>query len=154
MLPALASVEDMEARLALDSGSLTGVDRIRAQKALDDASALVRDEARLDWISSDGTVTAPDVIVRVVLGAALRTYRNPDSEISQTAGPFARSLKASEVGTYLTEAEKELCRRFRPAGGLWTLPTERDGPSDTTYWMEDSFGFELFPIGFQDEPWR
>jgi hypothetical protein len=157
MLPALATVADLEARLGLDPDTLTGADKARAEAALNDASALVRYEARVDWVAEDGlTTTAPDVVVRVVLGAALRDYRNPEGDISQTVGPFSRTIKASEVGVYLTDAEREIVRRYRPTdtGGLWTLRTERDHPYEDTYWMEDSFGFELFPIGFVDQPWR
>ncbi len=155
MLPALATLAELEARLGLDDGTLTGADRARAQAALDDASALVREEAQQDFVAEDGSLTVPDVVKRVVLGAALRSYRNPDAQIAEAAGPFSRTLKSAEVSVYLTDAEKQLVRRYRPTpNGLWTMKTERDDTTDRTLWMEDSFGFELFPIGFVDEPWR
>lgn len=155
MLPALATVNDLEARLGLDADTLTGADLVRAQAALDDASALVREEARRDWVDTDGTtITAPAAVIRVVLGAALRNYRNPESEISQTVGPFSRTIRASETGVYLTSAELEIVRRYRQnPSTLWTLRTTRGEDADSTLYMEDSFGCELFPIGTVDKPW-
>lgn len=156
MLPALAPVADLEARLGLDPATLTGPDQVRAQAALDDASALVRDEARRDFVDTDGNVDAPDAVIRVVLGSALRNYRNPDSEITQQVGPFQRSYKATEIGPYLTEAEQAIVRRYRPSGGnaLWAQRTTRGEHGNDTFFVEDSFGLELFPIGSISEPWR
>jgi hypothetical protein len=155
MLPALATVNDLEARLGLDADTLAGPERARAQAALDDASALVREETRQDWVDPVTTdITAPAPLVRVVLGASLRTYRNPDSEISQTIGPFSRTLKAAEVGVYLTPAELAIVRRYRKEStGLWTQRTTRGEDWDSTLYVEDDFGCELFPIGTVDKPW-
>ena len=154
MLPAFAPVEELEARLGVEQGALSGGERARAQAALDDASALVREESRRDWVV-DGEITAPPSLVRVVLGAALRNYRNPDGEISQTAGPFSRTVKASDVGVYLTSAELEIVRRYRQEStGLWTLQTTRAEHNDCTLFLEDSFGLELFPVGYdENRPW-
>lgn len=155
MLPALANVADLETRLGLDEDTLTGPDLARAQAALDDASALAREEARRTWVTDTGEVDAPGAVIRVVLGAALRNYRNPEGAISETKGPFSRTLRAAETGVYLTEAEQAIIRRYRPSNrALWTQPTTRDGEGADTLWMEDSFGFEPFPIGFVGEPWR
>lgn len=155
MLPALATLDDLEARLGLDPRSLSGAERARAQAALDDASALVREESRRDWIGTDDVITAPPSLIRVVLGAALRNYRNPDGEISQTTGPFSRTVKAADVGVYLTAAEKDLCRRYRQEStALWTLRTTRGDGYDSTLYLEDQYGIELFPVGYdQDRPW-
>lgn len=156
MLPALATVDDLEARLGLDADTLAGPERARAQAALDDASALVREETGQDWVDPVTTdITAPAPLVRVVLGASLRNFRNPDSEISQTIGPFSRTLKAAEVGVYLTPAELAIVRRYRKEStGLWTLRTTRGEDWDSTLYVEDDFGCELFPIGTVDKPWR
>lgn len=154
MLPALASVSELEARLGLDPETLTGPDLGRARAALDDASALVRMEARTKWVdATTGALTVvPDVIVRVVLGAAQRNWINPDAAIQETAGPFARRLNEVDTGVYLTRPEIDIVRRFRPAGGeLWTLRTERDGCEDGTIWYQDSFGFEPFPLASIDD---
>lgn len=154
MLPALAEVSDLEARLGLDAESLTGADLTRAQAALDDASALVREETRADWVDPADLITAPAPLVRVVLGAALRTYRNPDAEISQTVGPFSRTLKSSEVGVYLTPSELAIVRRYRKEPtGLWTQRTTRGEDADSTLYLEDNYGCELLPVGTIDKPW-
>jgi hypothetical protein len=155
MLPALATLDELEARLGVDPGSLSGPDRTRAQAALDDASALVREESRRDWVDTDGAITAPPSLIRVTLGAALRTFRNPDGEISQTAGPFSRTVKAADVGVYLTPAEVEIVRRYRQEStGLWTLRTTRGDDYDSTLYLDDQYGLELFPVGYdKDRPW-
>jgi len=153
MLPALAAVSDLEARLGLDPQTLAGPNFARARAALVDASALVRLEARRTWVDENGALTVvPDAIVRVVLGAAQRTYTNPDAVIQDSAGPFARRLRESETGVYLTQAEVEIVRRFRPAGGeLWTLRTQRDEEEMGTIWYQDSFGFDYFPLASTDD---
>ncbi len=153
MLPPLASVPDLEARLGLDPDSLAGPDLGRAWAALQDASALVRMEARTTWVDDDGALIAvPDAIARVVLGAALRNWSNPDAAIQETAGPFSRRLNENDTGVYLTKAELDIVRRFRPSGGeLWTLRTERDGDEDGTIWYPVSVGSELFPWASLDD---
>lgn len=153
MLPALATVVDLEARLGLDPETLADANLGRARAALADASALVRMEARRTWVDEAGALTAvPDAVVRVVLGAAQRTYTNPDAVIQESAGPFARRLNESDTGVYLTRVELDIVRRFRPAGGeLWTLRTERDGTESNTVWYQDSFGFESFPLASTDD---
>lgn len=153
MLPALASVGQLEARLGLDPDTLAGAELGRARAALDDASALVRLEARQSWIDeTTGEVDAPDAIVRVVLGAAQRNFTNPEAAIQETAGPFARRLSEFDTGVYLTKAELDIVRRFRPSGGeLWTLRTERDGDEDGTIWYMDTFGCEPFPLASVDD---
>lgn len=153
MLPALASVEDLEARLGLDPGTLADADLGRARAALADASALVRVEARRTWVDDLGALTlVPDAIVRVVLGAARRGYTNPDAVVQESTGPFSRRLADAETGVYLTAAEVDIARRFRPAGGeLWTLRTQRDGDESNTIWYQDTFGAEWFPLASTDD---
>lgn len=153
MLPALAPVTDLEARLGLDPDTLTGPNLGRARAALADASALVRMEARRTWVDAAGALTVvPDAVIRVVLGAAQRVYTNPDSVVQESAGPFARQLSAESTGVYLTKAELDIVRRFRPAGGeLWTLQTTRDGDDVNTIWYQDSFGVEPFPLASGDD---
>jgi hypothetical protein len=152
MLPALASVTDLEARLGLDPDTLVEANLARARAALADASALVRMEARLTWVDEGGALTVvPDAIVRVVLGAARRGYLNPDAAVQETAGPFSRRLSESNTGVYLTKAEADIARRYRPTGQLWTLRTERDGDESNTIWYQDSFGAEWFPLASGDD---
>lgn len=155
MLPAFASVSDLEARLGLDPDTLTGADLGRARAALSDASALVRMEARQSWVDDvTGELDSPpDAIVRVVLGAAMRTYINPEGLVQETVGPFVKRLNEADTGVYLTKAELDIVRRFRPSGTeLWTLRTTRDGDEDETIWYNDSFGLEPFPLASVDDP--
>ncbi len=153
MLPALASVVDLEARLGLDPETLADGNLARARAALADASALVRMEARRTWVDETGALTViPDAIVRVVLGAARRGYTNPDAAVQESVGPFVRRLSEADTGVYLTRAELDIVRRFRPAGGeLWTLRTERDGAEVNTIWYQDTFGHEWFPLASGDD---
>ena len=155
MLPALASVSELERRLGLDPDMLVGPDLGRARAALDDASALVRLESRQTWLDEAGAVVVPDAIARVVLGAAQRNWTNPDASIQETAGPFARRLNEADTGVYLTKVELEIVRRFRPSGGqLWTLRTERDGDEDGTIWYPVSVGTDPFPwASLEDGAW-
>lgn len=152
----LATLDQLEIRLGLDPGTLAGTDQARAQAALVDASALVRGEAQRDFVTETGELDAPDAIVRVVLGAALRNYRNPEAETSHTVGPFRRDIKVSDTGVYLTDAEIEIARRYRPRthGGLWTLSTTRDEDVSDTQWVWDQYGTEPFPIGSRSQPWK
>lgn len=156
MLPALAPLSALEARLGLDENTLAGAEKTRALAALDDASALVREEARRTFINpTSGMVEAQDAVVRVVLGAAQRNYTNPDAEIKSQAGPFERTLKAAETGVYLTEPELEIVRRYRQVTRqLWTLRTTKSGPDCDTLWVRDQYGCDPFPIGSVSEPWR
>jgi hypothetical protein len=152
MLPALATLAKLEARLGLDPDTLADPERARAQAALDDASALVRDEARRDWPpDEDDTPTVPDAVERVVLGAALRTYRNPDGEITKTVGPFTRTVSADASGVYLTDAEKEIVRRYRPTGGtrLWTQRTTKYDPAEPLF-VVDELGTPFLVGGTSD----
>lgn len=153
MLPALASVTDLEARLGLDPNTLKDGDLARARAALADASALVRMEARQSFLDeATGANTAPDAVIRVVLGAAQRNYVNPDSVVQETVGPFVRRLAEESTGVYLTKAELEIVRRFRPSGGgLWSLTTTRDEDISNTIWYQDSFGTEPFPLASADD---
>lgn len=154
MLPALATLGDLEHRLGLDENTLQGADQRRAEAALDDASALVRDEARRTWVGTTGELEGvPDVVHRVVLGAAYRNYVNPEAVLTETAGPFSRTIKQTDTGVYLTEAEIVIVRRFRPTGGgLWTQKVYRDDDAESTLFLEDSYGCELFPVGSIDDP--
>jgi hypothetical protein len=152
-LPALASLNELEARLGLDSNTLAGADKARAQAALDDASALVRLEAGQSWVVAGALSAVPDVISRVVLGAAMRNWINPDGVVQETAGPFQRRLAESPNGVYLTAAEVEIVRRFRASGtsDLWTLATERDRDTPSTIWYQTSVGCEWFPLASGDD---
>lgn len=149
-LPALGSIEALEARLGR---ALEGVELARGQAALDDASALVREEARQDWITTAGTLVAPDSIVTIVLKAAKRAMDNPEGYTSESDGDYTyRRSEDAGLDVYLTEAEKEIVRRYRKASSaLWTQETTRGEVYDNTLWVNDQYGTEPFPLYAVDE---
>lgn len=117
-LPPLAPVSALETRLGVDAGSLAGADLARAEADLGDASALVRSEARLAWVGADGAVTAPDVVVTVVVRAALRSYRNPDGYQGENlGGSYSYQFAQGETGVYLTADEIRVVRQAATAAG-------------------------------------
>lgn len=154
VLPPLAPVADLAARLGRDPDSLSVEDEARATATLDDASALVRAEGRQDWYDTEtDAITAPHPVVTVVLSAAQRAFTNPEGLISETVGPFTkRRAERGDLGVFLTAAEKDIVRRYRTTSpGLWTQRTTRGEDGTSTLFMEDSFGSELFPVGSEDE---
>lgn len=110
-LPALAPVSGLEVRLGLAVGSISGADLARAQAALVDVSAIVRQEAGMDWIDPDDptAVITPDTVAAVVLQAVKRAYENPENLSQESLGGDYASTK-SLVGIYLTEDEKTIVR--------------------------------------------
>lgn len=126
MLPALATVAALEKRIGVEVGTLTGVDLARAQTDLEDASNDVRAETGLDWVDADNVPIAPGPLVTVVLRAAKRCYRNPDEFSSESEDGYTWRREGDAVIPYLTDAEKEICERYKAAkSGLYTVPTTR-----------------------------
>lgn len=141
MLPYLVPVSDLEKRLGVDVGSLVDADLVRAQTALEDVSALVREEAGKTWVDVDDvTITAPDGVLVVARTAALRQYRNPDGYVSENIGQGAYTWSTSQDGAngaYLTADEKRIVKRAANGGGssvytLRTPPATYDPVSDVT----------------------
>src|SRR5690606_11478740 len=122
-LPPLATVADLEARLGLEPGSLTGADRTRAEADLEEDATLVRAAASKAWVAEDGTSTAPAIAKTVVLRAALRVYRNPAGHQSNQTGPFAFQIARSEIGIYLTDAEVDLIKDAAGRSGAYMVRT-------------------------------
>lgn len=150
-LPSLASLTDLQVRLGR---TLEGSEADRAQAALDDASTLVREESGQSWVDASNNVTAPAVLVRIVLQAAKREVTNPEGFVSETTGPFSATRDRDKIGAYLTEEEREIAGRYRATvTGLWTQPTTRGEFGDGTIWGEDQNGFELFPL-YADNDFR
>lgn len=115
MLPPIATVAQVERRLGVAAGSITGTDLGRLEDALDDASALVRAESyTLTWVDdTDGTtITAPHEVVVVTIQSALRTYRNPDGYTGESVGDYSYQYgqQAGSISVYLSGAEKALVR--------------------------------------------
>ena len=100
----LALVSDLERRLRLEIGSLTGADLQAAEVALDDASVLVCGAGSASWTAE----TVPEVAKLIAIRVALRQYRNPDGYVSEAMGGGAYSYRYAddETSAYLTEAEE------------------------------------------------
>lgn len=144
MLP-LADITDIEARMGR---TFSGEEHARVEALLDDASALVRDEAGITWIDP-GTgllTTVPGSIRAVVLRSVERAVRNPQGFSAESAGDYSYQRTNVEPGVYLTDSERQIIRRATGRTGLWTQPVTRGDEYLATVWAEDSFGCELFPL--------
>src|SRR4051794_39280907 len=104
LLP-LATVTQLEERLGVPVGSIQDEDLTRAQRALEDASHLVRSETGIDWVDGVGIPTAPPSVVVVVLQAAKRVYINPDNLMGEQAGSYSWQGDPQSLGIYLTDDE-------------------------------------------------
>lgn len=110
-LPDLIQVSDLEVRLRVAVGSLTGADLAYAQACIEDASALVRAASDRDWTDDAGAVNAPASILTVTRQAALRGYRNPDGVAGENFGVYSYNLPQGETGLGLTKEEVETCEK-------------------------------------------
>lgn len=125
MLPALATLADLEARIG---HALTDADEItRANALLDDASALVRFETGKTWVDElGGLVGVPDFAITVTATAALRGWYNPAQIESAQLG----AVSVRYGGAWLTESERERLGMLVGRGGL------------TSIQLTPGFGFE------------
>lgn len=154
-IPNLAEVSDLEPLLMREFDD-SEIERVEAVLGL--ASDLVRDESGKDWLDPDDPTKLVDPLPRIVrlitLRCAERSIRNPEGFSSESAGDYSyqRNGATGEGGLYLTEREVKLLRRAGGKSGLWTQPLTRgDLHFGATRWMEDSFGFELFPVDALDD---
>lgn len=130
-LPALASVTELNVRLPAE---LAGTeDDTRAQAALDDASALVRDEAGITWTDDDDELEdVPDIVVTITLEVARRALNRSfvygaENEDSRDAGLFLKAEEKRRLAAYSVSA----------SSGMWSVGTDVHGidwypPLDTT----------------------
>lgn len=115
MLPAFATVDDLEAR------DVDVSDAVRAQAALDDSSTLIRVVAGTSWVSDDAVDWGDladyhqDNIIRICIEAAKRSLDNPDRLVSETQSvgdaSHAKTYAATSSDVYLTAAEKKQIRQ-------------------------------------------
>jgi hypothetical protein len=111
-------VSDLETRLGLEVGSLAGIDLARAQAALDDVSALVRDEsAGRTWLDDTGAAAPPPGIKVVTIQAAMRVYNNPDNYTSESVGDYSYQREQGTTSLYLTDDEKLAVQKSMAAAG-------------------------------------
>lgn len=125
MLPAFATIDEFANRLP---GGISDDDSTRAQAALDDASALIRNETGKTWVTDDELdADVPDIVVTVTCRAAMRAFVNPTGLVQDTTGPFSASFANASSDVYLTKNEKSDVRRAAGKSGLWTQCVTR-GP--------------------------
>lgn len=136
MKPSLATLQELEARVP---GGIPTGDEARAEAALMDASALIRQVAKVDWLDDEGALDAasiPDEVVVICLAAAKRVFVNPDGVTQQGIdGAVVSYGSTSSIDVYLTKAEKSSIREAVGRSGLWTLGTTRtveNGPGSDT----------------------
>lgn len=122
MLPPLASIDDLQARLP---ETIAESDEARAEAVLEDASTLVRAEAGTTWVTDDELdEDIPDIIVIVTLAAARRGFLNPDGFTQETLGDHSVSYGARGA-VYLTAEEKSLIAAAVGNFALGTISTTR-----------------------------
>lgn len=117
-------LEALEARLGLAGGTLSGVDKARAEAALADAAVLVLAEAP-PAVATAWATDAPGVPVLVALKAARREFENPRGIVQETQGEHTVGLSGAS-GVYLTAAEVAQVRRAatgRPASSIVSIRT-------------------------------
>ena len=113
---ALATFVQMDARV---DGGIDSGDQIRAEAALDDASALVLDLVD-DATQTAWTSSTPASIVAVVCRAALRGFLNPYGVKSERQGDYQYELE-SAPGIYLTGAEVRAVRKSAGQPGMASI---------------------------------
>lgn len=149
LLPPLADVADLEVRL---DRTFTDAEGPRIEALLDDVSAMVRLVAGKTWVDPlDATqVIAPDIVRVIVLRAAARYINNPGGFSAESAGDYSyqRNGLGAEGGLFLTDEEIDWLKKVAGRLGLWSQPLTRgDLWASKGVFLEDSFGFELFPVG-------
>jgi len=149
LLPPLADVADLEVRL---DRTFTDAESPRIEALLDDVSTMVRLVAGKTWVDPlDATqVIAPDIVRMIVLRAAARYINNPGGFSAESAGDYSyqRNGLDERGGLFLTDEEIGWLKKVAGRLGLWSQPLTRgDLWASKGVFLEDSFGFELFPVG-------
>lgn len=154
-LPPLASVDDLIARLG--SEITVEADVTRAEAAIEDVSAFIREEAHATWVSPDdpNVSAAPAIIRTIALRVAERSYRNPEGFSSESAADYSyqRNGSTGEGGLYFTERELKQIRRAAGRSGLWAQPTTRGEHWFDTVYVNDQFGYEPIAWAAYPEPY-
>lgn len=125
MLPALASLEDLEDR-GIDISDIGTA--VRAQAALNDASALIRVEAGADWVGTGNTLDfgdmdqrLADALVSVCCAVVQRVLNNPQGATSMSLGDASVTLTDASTDVYLTRNERRIIRRAAGLGAVGSV---------------------------------
>jgi hypothetical protein len=137
MLPAFAIVTDLAARVP---GGIAPADVERAQAALDGAAALIRAEAGRDWADdfADLPLRYQDVIEKICVAAALRSFLNPVGATQSTVGDVSLSYANASADVYLTAAERAVIARIVGGGapGISSIRVVAPAAVTATRWWE------------------
>lgn len=117
-MTAYATTADLEARLGK---TFSATEMIRAEAALEDASALIRSVARpITWLVNDEPTNVPDIVKTVTLAAARRSMNNPMGVTQASTGDASVSYSGERSTSggggaggvvYLSASEREDIRR-------------------------------------------
>ena len=142
-LPAFAELADLEARLGRTFEE-DSADETRAQAALDDASALIRIEAGVDWDSIEAVDEIyRDAIVAITVAIARRVMENPEGAQSATVGDASISFGEISSDVFLKATERRLILKAAGRSSLGYVDLEIGTPG----WSGDTIAV----VG-QDEP--
>lgn len=143
-LPAFADLDALGARVpeGISSGS-----EARAQAALDDAAALIRDEAGgVGWATAeDPGDDVPGIIPVINLRSALRSYLNPEGNEQESTGEWAAKIANASSDVYLTASEIKRVQRAAGRAGVWVQPTTRGRPETDTVFLDVEPAGERIP---------
>ena len=154
MLP-LATVEQLSARLGITP---TGGDAERALAALEDASALIRSEAAVDWIDVETNELSgvPSVIEAITLAVAYRAYQNPTGASQTSLGDASVSYAREGSGgaVYLTRDERKAVRKAAGISAVGSIALVSPWMSEAAnyYYAEVEGGGDPIPLG--PFPWE
>ncbi|MFI8452164.1 hypothetical protein [Streptomyces erythrochromogenes] len=119
-MAALATVEDLQARMAV---TFSDIEAVAAGTALDDISALARLYGMPTWGNS---TPAPEAVKAVVLAVAERRMRNPEGYVSEMAGEYSYRLpEAGSAGMFFRPDELTVIRQSSGRTGLVSVPVTR-----------------------------
>lgn len=146
-LPALATIEDLEARFGETIANTT-----QATARLEDASAIVRAFAGRTWVDDEGELSGvPDGIPGVVASMVERATRNPEgaTQSQEVVGPFSlnRSFGPdASARLYLTQMEKLVIRDAVGSRGIGIMAVTRGD-------LETPAVVECNVVDYTDDEW-
>lgn len=126
MLPPFVDLEALADRLGivLDVHEAEG---LRAFRALEDASTLIRSEAGMDWVDDhDALEDVPDIIETITLAVAMRGFKNPDGFTQASTGDVSVSYSrdGGAASIFLTRAERRAVRKAGGQSSINSIPIE------------------------------
>lgn len=138
MLPAFASIDDLATRMTLE-------DEPRAQAALDDASALIREATDpVTWVTDDALDDdIPDIVHTICLDIAQDRYSNPEGLRQESIGNYSYRIPDKTTGgrelSAIQRAQVRRAAKLSQAGTI-TLESPYEMPGNARYLEVDPAG--------------